>query len=95
MDSRKPARRASASAAVPELKPHVADGKLLTIRQQTQQHRDNPACSGCHARMDPIGFALEKYDGIGRWGAKDGDYVIDASGVLPDGSRFERSGRTY
>jgi hypothetical protein len=76
-------------ATVPELKPHSSDGKPLTMRQQMEQHRDNPACSGCHARMDPIGFALENYDAIGKWRAKDGDQPIDASGTLPDGAKFE------
>jgi len=76
-------------ADVPELKAHSSDGKPLTMREQMQQHRDNPACSGCHARMDPIGFALENYDAIGKWRAKDGDSPIDASGALPDGATFE------
>ena len=55
-----------------------------------EQHRANPACAGCHARMDPIGFALENYDGIGAWRDKDNDNgaLIDASGKLPDGSVF-------
>ena len=73
---------------VPELKPHSSDGKLLTMRQQLEQHRASPKCSGCHARMDPIGFALENYDAIGRWRDKDGDSPIDASGKLPDGAEF-------
>jgi hypothetical protein len=73
---------------VPELKPHSSDGKLLTMRQQLEQHRASPKCSGCHARMDPIGFALENYDAIGRWRDKDGDSLIDASGKLPDGAEF-------
>jgi Protein of unknown function (DUF1592)/Protein of unknown function (DUF1588)/Protein of unknown function (DUF1587)/Protein of unknown function (DUF1585)/Protein of unknown function (DUF1595)/Planctomycete cytochrome C len=76
-------------AAVPELKEHGSDGKLLTMRKQMEQHRDNPACSGCHSRMDPIGFALENYDAIGRWREKEAGSRIDATGVLPDGSRFE------
>jgi len=41
-------------------------------------HRKNPVCAGCHARMDPIGFALENYDGIGKWRSTDGGSVIDA-----------------
>jgi hypothetical protein len=71
------------------LKPHSSDGKPLTMRQQMEQHRNNPACSGCHARMDPIGFALENYDAIGKWRAKDGQSAIDASGALPDGAAFD------
>jgi hypothetical protein len=39
----------------------------LTLRQQLEQHRSNAACAGCHSRIDPLGFALENYDAIGRW----------------------------
>ncbi len=72
---------------VPELKaaPH---GKLLTMREQMQAHRANPICAACHARMDPIGFALENFDGVGRWRDEDAGSVIDASGTLPDGTAF-------
>ena len=72
---------------VPELKaaPH---GKLLTMREQMQAHRANPICAACHARMDPIGFALENFDGVGRWRDEDAGSAIDASGTLPDGTAF-------
>jgi len=73
---------------VPELKaaPH---GKLLSMREQMQVHRTNAVCAACHARMDPIGFALENYDGVGRWRSEDAGAPIDASGTLPDGTVFE------
>ena len=73
---------------VPELKaaPH---GKVLTMREQMEAHRTNPVCAACHSRMDPIGFALENYDGVGRWRAQDAGATIDASGKLPDGTEFE------
>jgi hypothetical protein len=73
---------------VPELKaaPH---GKLLSMREQMQEHRTNAVCAACHARMDPIGFALENYDGVGRWRSEDAGAPIDASGTLPDGTVFE------
>jgi len=74
---------------VPNLKPHGADGTLLTMRQQMELHRANAICAGCHSRMDPLGFALENYDGVGKWRAKDSGHVIDASGKLPDGTQFE------
>ena len=54
-----------------------------------KQHRENPACASCHARMDPIGFALENYDAVGAWRDKDGEHTIDASGELPGGIKFE------
>jgi hypothetical protein len=62
--------------------------KHLSLRDAMQQHRANAICAGCHSRMDPIGFALENYDGIGKWRAKDGGIDIDASGTLPDGTTF-------
>jgi mono/diheme cytochrome c family protein len=74
---------------VPELKPHADDGKLLTVRQQMEQHRANPTCAACHSRMDPIGFALENYDAIGKWRTKDAGAAVDATGKFPDGTQFE------
>jgi hypothetical protein len=73
---------------VPDLKPHGKDGRLLSMREQMDLHRANAVCASCHARMDPIGFALENYDAIGRWRTKDAGLVIDASGKLPDGTKF-------
>lgn len=74
---------------VPSLPDAGKDGSKLTMRQQMEVHRANSICASCHARMDPIGFALENYDGVGKWRAKDGGSPIDASGILPDGTRFE------
>ena len=72
--------------------PALSDDKkgplVGTLRQRMEQHRANPACASCHARMDPIGFGLENYDAVGQWRTKDGDSSIDPSGVLPDGSKF-------
>ena len=57
---------------VPALKTEGKDtGKTLTMRDAMIQHRANPACAGCHSRMDPIGFAMENFDGIGRWRDQD------------------------
>jgi mono/diheme cytochrome c family protein len=63
-------------------------GTSMSQRQQMEQHRANPVCAACHARMDPIGFGLENFDAIGRWRTQDGKFPIDASGILPDGKRF-------
>jgi mono/diheme cytochrome c family protein len=73
---------------VPELKaaPH---GKVLSMREQMQVHRANAICAACHGRMDPIGFALENYDAVGRWRGEDAGAPIDASGTLPDGTEFK------
>jgi len=62
--------------------------KQLSVREAMEQHRVNPICASCHAKMDPIGFALENYNGIGGWRDKENDASIDASGTLPDGSEF-------
>ena len=75
-------------AVVPELMAHGKDGRTLTMREQMEQHRANPVCASCHSRMDPLGFALENYDGVGKWRDKDSGNAIDASGKLPDGSTF-------
>jgi hypothetical protein len=72
-----------------DLKPHAADGRLLTMREQMEQHRANPICASCHARMDPIGFSLENYDGVGKWRSQDGGSTIDASGKFPGGVQFD------
>jgi hypothetical protein len=66
-----------------------AIGSSASARQQMEQHRSNPACRSCHARMDPLGFGLENYDAIGRWRTHDGDFPIDATGTLPGGKTFD------
>lgn len=62
----------------------------LTMRQRMEEHRKNAVCASCHARMDPLGFALENFDAIGRWRSTSGaaNSPIDASGVLPEGTKF-------
>jgi len=74
---------------VPPLKESGADGKPTSVRERMEEHRNNPACSGCHARMDPLGFALEKFDAVGRWRTSSDGLPIDASGSLSDGTKFE------
>jgi hypothetical protein len=73
---------------VPELKEaHAEEPK--TMRDRLMQHRANPVCASCHDQMDPLGFALENYDVVGRWRDAENGKPIDASGQLPDGSRFQ------
>jgi mono/diheme cytochrome c family protein len=77
---------------VPELPKEENAVKNATLRQLMEQHRINPNCASCHARMDPIGFALENYDAIGAWRTTDANrQPIDASGELPDGRKFNGS----
>jgi len=73
---------------VPPLDESAANGRKLTTREQIEQHRKNAVCASCHARMDPLGFALENFDVIGRWRTQDQGGGIDASGKLPDGTAF-------
>src|SRR6185369_6909501 len=58
--------------------------------QQMEEHRKNPACASCHARMDPLGFGLENFNAIGAWRTEDGKFPVDASGLLPDGRSFQK-----
>jgi hypothetical protein len=71
--------------ALPESPQAVQSGSL---RQRMEQHRANPSCASCHARMDALGFAFENYDAVGAFRTKDGDFAIDPSGTLPDGRSF-------
>jgi Protein of unknown function (DUF1588)/Protein of unknown function (DUF1592) len=75
-------------ANVPPLELHAKD-RALTMREAMEAHRANPICASCHSKMDPIGFALENFNGVGEWRDKDNGATIDASGNLPDGSLFQ------
>jgi len=73
---------------VPVLDKNKANAEL-SIRKRLVAHRTNPACASCHERMDPIGFALENFDAVGRWREFEDGRVIDVAGGLPDGSTFD------
>jgi hypothetical protein len=75
---------------VPDLVAHADDGRPLTMREAMEKHRSNSICASCHARMDPIGFSLENFNGIGKWRDLDGGSPIDATGRLPGGATFEK-----
>jgi hypothetical protein len=64
-------------------------GKTTTVREMLEQHRANPICASCHARMDPLGFSLENFDAIGQWRTTDGEAPINATGVLLDGTKVD------
>jgi hypothetical protein len=75
-------------ANVPALKDNTVDSSL-SVRERLAEHRRDVACAGCHKLMDPVGFALENYDAVGRWRASEEGRPVDATGGLPDGSKFE------
>ncbi len=60
-------------------------GKSVSLREQLEKHRADATCASCHARIDPLGLALENFDAIGRWRDKDGKLPVDASSTLADG----------
>ncbi|MCY4028945.1 MAG: DUF1592 domain-containing protein [Acidobacteria bacterium] len=74
---------------VPDLPEREAGEAPRSMRARLEAHRANPACSACHARMDPLGFALEHFDAVGKWRDAEGGVPVDASGALPDGTTFD------
>ena len=78
---------------VPLLEEEVENGQVVTstqsMRSRMEQHRANPACASCHMIMDPIGFGLENFDGIGMWRSREGEEPVNATGTFVDGTRFE------
>jgi hypothetical protein len=77
-------------ANVPPLKENKETGRVLSMRELMAEHRANPACSGCHQLMDPIGLSLENFDAVGRWRTRsEGGTAVDSSGGLPSGATFE------
>ena len=72
---------------VPAIDPDVRGAK--SIRELLSKHRESPNCYGCHQKIDPLGFALEKFDAIGDWRPRIGKTKIDSSGELPSGEKFE------
>ena len=74
---------------IPTLESSNKTGKPLAVREMLEMHRANPACAGCHARMDPLGLSLENFDAIGQWRTEDGKFPIDPTGTLPDGRSFQ------
>ncbi len=74
---------------IPPLPESGIDGKTASLRERMERHRANPVCAGCHRAMDPIGFAMENYDGIGRWRAREDGQPIDASGTFFTGAKLD------
>ncbi|MFO1066075.1 MAG: DUF1592 domain-containing protein [Pirellulales bacterium] len=76
---------------VPPLSDKDQDKQGKTLRQRLEIHRENPACAACHERLDPLGFALENYDAIGRFRKEENGSPIDAEGSLPSGQKIAGS----
>jgi hypothetical protein len=76
--------------AVPSLKENKTGEKAVTVRELMARHRDRPSCFACHGILDPLGLALENFDAVGRWRDRDrmAGTIIDASGVLPNGTKI-------
>jgi len=74
---------------VPDLPTRGEGGKTATVRDRMAIHRNNAVCATCHAPMDPMGLALENFDALGSWRTAEDALPIDASGILPDGTKFE------
>jgi hypothetical protein len=66
-----------------------AEQATLTLREAMAAHRADPECASCHAEMDPIGFAFEHFDAVGRWRDTDGGLPIEAASRLPDGTEID------
>jgi hypothetical protein len=74
---------------VPELKDDAKAVATGSLRKRMEEHRKNPVCANCHAKMDDMGFAFENFNAIGAFRAKDGEFPIEPAGVLPDGKKFQ------
>ncbi|MBL8813847.1 MAG: DUF1592 domain-containing protein [Planctomycetaceae bacterium] len=73
---------------VPSLDSSSVDGDSATLRVRLERHRRDPACAGCHNQMDPLGFALENFDAIGRWRAEENGRPVESSVTLLDGTQL-------
>jgi hypothetical protein len=71
---------------IPDLAPTDASGRVLSMREQMEVHRRNPSCAVCHVRMDPLGFAMEHFDAIGRFRTRSAGTPVDASAQFADGT---------
>ena len=74
---------------VPALEDVKMSKRVTSVRERLAEHRKNPTCAGCHRLTDPVGFALENYDAVGRWRTMDAGETIDPSGTLFDGTDFQ------
>jgi hypothetical protein len=82
-----------APAGIPPLEAAIsAAGKGAGMREALERHRGDPLCASCHARMDPLGLAFERYDAIGRWREDEAAVALDTAGRLATGEAFTDPG---
>ena len=74
---------------VPPLDATKSTAELRTLRERMEQHRTNAVCASCHARMDPLGFSLENFDGLGKWRTEDAGEPIDSTASMMNGTRLD------
>ena len=74
---------------VPPLPERDDADEPVSMRARMEAHRANPVCSACHAQMDPLGFALEQFDAVGKYREEEGGVPVDPSGTMPDGAEFD------
>jgi hypothetical protein len=74
---------------VPNLPADAGQNEKISLRATLAAHRDDPRCAGCHDRIDPLGFALENFDWVGRWRVTDPAGPVDTNGRLPDGTELD------
>jgi mono/diheme cytochrome c family protein len=74
---------------IPALNENTIISSSLSVRERLEQHRADPACAKCHDVIDPVGFALENFDAIGRWRETENGKPVSTTGELPDGSDIE------
>lgn len=73
---------------VPSIDQSAPEVTATTFRSRLERHRSDPQCMVCHQTMDPLGFALENYDAIGRWRDNENDVPVDSQAELPDGTKL-------
>jgi hypothetical protein len=74
---------------VPDLEATSDEGGTKSVRERLAAHRANPTCASCHSLMDPLGYALENFNAVGKWRTLDeAGGPIEAAGTLPDGTPF-------
>jgi mono/diheme cytochrome c family protein len=70
----------------------TGNAKAPTLRQAMEAHRSNPVCASCHQIFEPMGMALENFDAVGAWRTEDAGVPVDATGVMPDGTKLDGVG---